>query len=114
MNLDIQVWFTYGALPEHKTSADKGHLNIFEDRIQDHWLPAAQRLNLTVNPDMIVWSSGTWDVLGLRTKYREQDKKAWKEQAMSFQELAWHRMRLKEMLTLVDALLVRGQRVALC
>lgn len=52
---------------------------------------------------MILWASGTWDVLGLRTKYREQDKEGWKEQAMSFQELAWHRMRLNEMTRLAQS-----------
>jgi hypothetical protein len=54
---------------------------------------------------MIIWASGTWDVLGLRRKYAG-DAKTWKEQAMSFQEVVWHRKRLREMIQCVLLILL--------
>lgn len=48
---------------------------------------------------MIIWSSGTWDVLVRRLNYYNQvkDRSRWREQALSWQEVTWHRRRLSEM-----------------
>lgn len=94
INLQLQLWFTYGALPSHTST--KGEPRNFEDRVRDYWLPEAQKRNMTTEPDMIIWASGTWDVLGLRMRYAQRAD--WVEQAISWQELAWHRRRMREMM----------------
>lgn len=84
-------------MPGHKPPTYHGEINNFEDRIRDYWIPEAEKRNLTTIPDMIIWASGTWDVLGLRMKYAE-NKKRWVEQAVSWQELVWHRQRMHQII----------------
>ena len=94
VKLQIQLWFTYGALASHTDTP--GVPRNFEDRVREYWKPAVARKGLNTHPDFIIWASGTWDVLGLRKKYADRQR-PWREQAISWQELAWHRKRLNEM-----------------
>lgn len=66
----------------------------FESRIEQLYLPALKTLGDM--PDMIIWASGTWDILGFRKKLRGANPSAWKEEPMSWDELSWHRQRLNE------------------
>jgi hypothetical protein len=84
-------------LPSRKALQIQGDIKNFEDRIKEYWIPEATKHNLTITPDLIIWSSGTWDVLGLRQKYCSHTQ-SWMEQAVSWQELTWHRQRMHQMI----------------
>ena len=52
MDFRITLLFTYGALTDGQSDHD------FEPRVRDYWLPWAQKNNISLTPELVLF--GTW------------------------------------------------------
>lgn len=104
IDFEIQMWFNYGATylpgrPDSKRVELKGPTD-FETRIRDYYRPKMKELRQDRAPDLIIYASGTWDLTTLMFDYYHEALEKGvdvQQQAMSWQELAFHRRRLLEM-----------------
>lgn len=97
LSLQIQMWFTFGALPDYD-ELEGGSPRQFERRVGEFLRPKVREAGFQEDHfDLILWSSGTWDILGVRKKSRDAAGQNWKEQSITWEELEWHRGRLLQM-----------------